>query len=162
MKRLLGSLWAVAVLLMLMPQAHAVPTASIHGMKWNDLNGDGNKDGNEPGLEGWTINLFSDNNFTTMTINDFTVTDANGNYWFSGLTTGTYLIYETLQPDWIQTFPTTGGCNGFSDCHTVVIDTVGVQVQDIDFGNKIPEPGTLALFGLGLAGLGFARRRKVA
>ncbi|NQV22680.1 MAG: PEP-CTERM sorting domain-containing protein, partial [Rhodospirillales bacterium] len=27
---------------------------------------------------------------------------------------------------------------------------------------SIPEPGTLALFGLGLAGIGFARRRKVA
>lgn len=27
-------------------------------------------------------------------------------------------------------------------------------------GTRIPEPGTLALFGLGLAGLGFARRKK--
>ena len=27
---------------------------------------------------------------------------------------------------------------------------------------QVPEPGTLAIFGLGLVGLGFARRRKAA
>ena len=29
-------------------------------------------------------------------------------------------------------------------------------------GTSVPEPGTLALFCIGLAGLGFARRRKAA
>lgn len=31
-----------------------------------------------------------------------------------------------------------------------------------DAVNQVPEPATLAIFGLGLAGLGFARRRKAA
>ena len=40
----------------------------------------------------------------------------------------------------------------------------GFSIDDLFFtaANQIPEPGTLALFGLGLAGLGFARRRKPA
>lgn len=39
-------------------------------------------------------------------------------------------------------------------------DRLGVEIQ-LTF-EQIPQPGTLALFSLGLAGLGFARRRKVA
>jgi hypothetical protein len=31
-----------------------------------------------------------------------------------------------------------------------------------DFAEKVPEPGTLALLGLGLAGLGWSRRRKTS
>lgn len=36
-----------------------------------------------------------------------------------------------------------------------------VELDNVKYG-KIPEPGTLALFGLGLIGLGIARRRKAA
>ena len=36
-----------------------------------------------------------------------------------------------------------------------------LTIEDTE-GITVSEPGTLALFGLGLAGLGFARRRKAA
>ncbi len=36
---------------------HTAPPVEIHGMKWNDLNGNGVKDGGEPGLPDWTIYL---------------------------------------------------------------------------------------------------------
>jgi hypothetical protein len=38
----------------------------------------------------------------------------------------------------------------------------GIIVEKVIHSTSIPEPGTLALFGLGLLGLGFARRRKAA
>ena len=40
--------------------------------------------------------------------------------------------------------------------------TIGVEGLATNDNDPIPEPGTLALFGFGLAGLGFARRRKAA
>jgi len=40
--------------------------------------------------------------------------------------------------------------------------TSNVGTYELRFTSDIPEPGTFALFVLGLAGLGFARRRKTA
>ncbi len=59
--------------------------------------------------------------------------------------------------------------DGTYDISLIAIDPNGgvaasTQIQVIigAGGVSIPEPGTLALFGLGLAGIGFARRRKAA
>ena len=45
-------------------------------------------------------------------------------------------------------------------------DSFGTNVRDapgtLTSSSVVPEPGTLALFGLGLVGLGFARRKKAA
>src|SRR5581483_7973548 len=58
----------------------------ISGMKWNDVNGDGQINNEETGLPGWTITLLnSDGNEITST-----TTDSSGNYSFNDLDLGTY------------------------------------------------------------------------
>lgn len=82
-----------------------LPPSSISGQKWNDLNGDGVKDANEPGLAGWTIYLDQDNDGVLDSDELFTVTDDEGQYAFTDLPFGTYIVAELLQEGWKQTFP---------------------------------------------------------
>src|SRR6185503_15545898 len=65
----------------------------ISGQKFQDINGDGTKNGADAGLLNWTIQLDKDANGT---VDATTTTDANGNYSFTGLTAGTYRIREVF------------------------------------------------------------------
>jgi hypothetical protein len=61
----------------------AIPTGSISGYKYNDLNGDGNWDEDEPGLEGWTIQLYAvTENGNGEELKATTTTDEDGSYSF--------------------------------------------------------------------------------
>jgi hypothetical protein len=116
----------------------APPAGQITGIKFNDLNGNGTRDADEPGLLVWQIHLFSG---TTLLASTFT--GARGAYTFSNLADGTYIVCESLQSGgWAQTFPTSGpSCpapgSGFG--HQVTI-AGGQVVSGIDFGNRLPTP----------------------
>jgi protocatechuate 3,4-dioxygenase beta subunit len=95
---------------------------SISGQKFNDINGDGIKNGSDAGLAGWTIQLDKDANGT---VDATTVTGAGGAYSFTGLTAGTYRVREVGQTGWIQTTVNPGDV-------TVVS---GTNSAGISFGN---------------------------
>ena len=105
-----------------------VRTGSICGVKFNDVNGNGVKDAGEPGLPNWKINLSYNQATGQVTLID--TTDVNGNYCFNSLTAGTYIVSETNQSGWGQTFPAAPGT------HTVTL-AAGQTIDGLNFGNKL-------------------------
>jgi len=76
----------------------------IRGEKWNDLNANGVKDG-RAGAAG----LDDLSGYQYQWSFDFgepsTTTDADGNYVFSAVQPGTYIVGEVNQTGWQQTSP---------------------------------------------------------
>jgi ELWxxDGT repeat protein len=62
----------------------------IHGVTFNDRDGDGAQDGNEPGLAGVEVRLYEGNSISPR---QTTVTDAGGYYKFARLRRGSYGVY---------------------------------------------------------------------
>ncbi|MCA9382168.1 hypothetical protein KC660_02045, partial [Candidatus Dojkabacteria bacterium] len=73
----------------------------INGVKFNDLNKNGQRDQGEVGLQYWTIYLKTREGDIAKT-----ETDKNGEYSFEGLKKGAYLVCEVMQDGWVIT--TTG------------------------------------------------------
>lgn len=79
------------------------------------------------------------------------VSDALGRLgegWFNAESDGHTWHFDT----WYQDLWANSGNQGMAHYGDTNLSAVG----------KVPEPGTLALLGLGLAGLGFAKRRKIS
>ena len=84
--------------------------SEIRGAKWNDLNEDGRWDHpDESGLAGWEIYLDADDDAQWDPCEVKVLTDQDGNYVFSGLAPGSYIVAEVQQPGWQQTCPPGGG-----------------------------------------------------
>ncbi|HEX3147348.1 MAG TPA: SdrD B-like domain-containing protein [Gemmataceae bacterium] len=75
-----------------------VPLVSTGGAVFNDLNGNGLKDGSEPGIANVSVTLTGTSVVGGAISAKTAITDSNGNYTFTGLTPGVYAIAET-QPN---------------------------------------------------------------
>jgi len=105
----------------------------IHGMKFDDLNGNGEKDDGEPGISGWEMDLDCANEH-----DDSTETDDDGNYWFLNIPTldgtggpapTTCTVTEETIDGWTPTSPDTAPDSAVKDVNP------GDVIEDVDFGN---------------------------
>ena len=73
---------------------------------------------------------------------------------------GAFMVFDLSTGDGqICLFYATAGC--IPGATQAVVFAGAFTLRGDGSGTPVPEPGTLALFGIGLAGLGFARRKKV-
>jgi len=99
----------------------------IHGMAWDDVNGDGTKDADESPLAGVTIFLDTDGDGWHDPGEMKTTTDADGQYSFSALAPGTYRVAESTPLNHQNTSPRV---------RTVVLASGGI-VTDVTFASRI-------------------------
>ncbi len=122
------------------PESEPEPEGFLSGYKFNDLNGNGVKDDNEPGLANWTIWLDDGSSVTT---------DENGYYEFSDLDSNDYYVCEEIDGDWTQTYPNSETGNSpdyeiYEDCNAdddefakygYFVEIDEDEVNNLDFGN---------------------------
>ncbi|HVR40222.1 MAG TPA: SdrD B-like domain-containing protein, partial [Thermoanaerobaculia bacterium] len=120
-----------------------IPNAILYGNIWWDIDGDTVTDAGEGGLSGFTVARYSDpngdGNPADGTLQATTTTDANGNYSFSGLAAGSYVIVVTppvlLTKAWIETVESTGGTGSLNNQIPVTL-TAGQISGAHTFGYK--------------------------
>lgn len=108
-----------------------------------------------------SIDLYDPNSSVLLTIEAFTGVGGTGTSL--GLFSNAQFNFQANNVYFM------GVTSSDNDIRSLVVSHNGqlsdiVGLDDIVFAttsNDVPEPGTLALFGVGLAGLGFARRKRV-
>jgi uncharacterized delta-60 repeat protein len=103
-------------------------TAVIGDTVFNDLNSNGMQDSGETGVANWDVYLDSNANGQWDSSEPKTTTDANGNYAFNNLASGTYRVAEVPRTGWTQTAPASPG-------YYNIMLADGQTRNDVDFGN---------------------------
>ena len=119
------------------PQPLPLANNEIHGMVWEDVDGDGFRDpfAGEMGLGGWSVQLSDANG---QLLNTATTDDA-GNFFFAALIAGTYSVCVVSQPAaYHQTDPLSGsGCGGLGYTFPIAASTMGSWTINRNFGEQL-------------------------
>lgn len=120
-----------------------------------DLNSNGSQGAGEPGLQGVTVNLYTNPNGSAGIDGDEVfvesqVTDANGNYLFVGLADANYQVRvdttATSLPSAFSATPTAEKDGTFNSVNAAVISG-GNSVLDLDFGYPLAPPASYSVSG---------------
>jgi hypothetical protein len=96
---------------------------SISGIVFNDSNHNRNQDIGENGLPDWEIKCYPSG--TSL------ITDSIGQFTFTDIGPGTFIIYESLKTDWYQTVPKLAyGVDSYQ-----IVMTSGLDSNGVIFGN---------------------------
>ena len=106
-----------------------VEAASISGTKFEDLDGDAQRDAGEAGLSGWTIFLDTNGNGGLDAGERFAITNAQGAYRFDNLLPGAYAIAEVMQAGWVQTSPGAGPSSASSSSTSLTLSGMDVVLS---------------------------------
>lgn len=122
--------------------------AKIHGLVWEDPNGNDVRDPGEPGLAGMTVvatrtDVNSDPLRVATRFDDpQTAEDETGRYAFTGLERGSYRISQEVAAGWKQTFPMRSwpGVIRIDSPQTDLVASASVATSIIHFDPGPPEP----------------------
>ncbi|MEM7535401.1 MAG: SdrD B-like domain-containing protein [Chloroflexota bacterium] len=124
--------------------------ATLGDRVWEDSNGNGLQDDDEPGVADILVSLYEASNATLLMT---TTTDLQGNYLFEGLSPGDYILeFSQLPTDYLFADADQGSDDSADS--DVAIDTgrtttitLGVGAQDVDWDAGLIPPSNL--FSLG-------------
>jgi len=89
-------------------------TSVITGRVLSDANNDGLINGTDAGIRGVMVFIDLDGNgLFNAAVDKSALTDATGNFKFTGLRGGTYSVYQIVPSGWSQTSPATSGQSVF-------------------------------------------------